>query len=380
VKPLVGAAAAQSFVDSTGRNRRLIWDEMEIGTDPVVILELLEAQDSSHQTRQYGIVDTLGRAASFSGSQNGAYKNDLTGKIGTLTYSIQGNVITGQPVLDAAEDAVLNTPGGLPEKLMAAMEAARAMGGDGRCSCTTGPPNGCGSPPPSFEKAAHVGFVIVARRGDRHGRCLLSKGCATADYYLELNVRNTTASDPDPVLTLRADFDAWRAALIGVADAIESTATMSHDRILNDGQTTVTMTLSFVDWQGTPVTSIPDLIIDHDPRGSAGSSTIGTPVDMGGGVWQVELTDATTNGLDRFRVRIPYTDRDVILMPSPQLAVQDARADLNGDGVVDLADLQILLASFEGDAAGDIDGDGDTDLTDLALLLAVPGLTGPSGT
>lgn len=44
--------------------------------------------------------------------------------------------------------------------------------------------------------------------------------------------------------------------------------------------------------------------------------------------------------------------------------------DLDQDGDVDLADLAILLASFELDAGGDVDGDGDTDLADLAALLA----------
>jgi hypothetical protein len=45
--------------------------------------------------------------------------------------------------------------------------------------------------------------------------------------------------------------------------------------------------------------------------------------------------------------------------------------DLNGDGLRDLSDLGILLASFEVDDGGDIDGDGDTDLADLGSLLAV---------
>ena len=49
--------------------------------------------------------------------------------------------------------------------------------------------------------------------------------------------------------------------------------------------------------------------------------------------------------------------------------------DLNGDGVVDLADLAILLAHYGETsgisyADGDLDGDGDVDLGDLALLLA----------
>jgi subtilisin family serine protease len=45
--------------------------------------------------------------------------------------------------------------------------------------------------------------------------------------------------------------------------------------------------------------------------------------------------------------------------------------DLNGDGVRDLADLGILLASYNVDDGGDINGDGVTDLADLGELLAV---------
>jgi hypothetical protein len=44
--------------------------------------------------------------------------------------------------------------------------------------------------------------------------------------------------------------------------------------------------------------------------------------------------------------------------------------DLNGDGLRDLEDLGILLASYGVDDGGDIDGDGDTDLADLGRLLA----------
>jgi len=51
--------------------------------------------------------------------------------------------------------------------------------------------------------------------------------------------------------------------------------------------------------------------------------------------------------------------------------------DLDGDRVVGLADLALLLASYGTDAGGDLDGDGDTDLTDLALLLAAYGTPCP---
>ena len=45
-------------------------------------------------------------------------------------------------------------------------------------------------------------------------------------------------------------------------------------------------------------------------------------------------------------------------------------ADLNGDGVVNGADLGILLAGWGGPGAGDLDGNGTIDGADLGLLLA----------
>ena len=45
-------------------------------------------------------------------------------------------------------------------------------------------------------------------------------------------------------------------------------------------------------------------------------------------------------------------------------------ADLNGDGVVDGADLGQLLANWGGPGAGDLNGDGSVDGADLGLLLS----------
>ena len=71
---------------------------------------------------------------------------NVTGEVGDLSYAIQGNVLVGWlPVLDA-ETALLNTPGDLATKVMAAMQAARFAGGDGRCSCSNNNPTGCGEP------------------------------------------------------------------------------------------------------------------------------------------------------------------------------------------------------------------------------------------
>ncbi len=379
----IGAAAAQSAVDTTGNNRRLIYEELGNGTDPLRILQMLEQRDRAHQTRQYGIVDVYGRAATFTGNLDGPFANDIRGRIGTLTYAIQGNVITGQPVLDTARDAIENTPGGLPEKLMAAMEAARAMGGDGRCSCDPDDPPGCGSPPPSFEKSAHIGFMLVARRGDRdRGTCRGGFGCAAGDYYLELNISNQQASDPDPVIQLRERFDAWRLALVGHADAIESRTTVTPDRGLNTAPITATLRIELLDWQRLPATDTLEVIVQPEVRDTVGNTTIGAVQDLGGGIYEVQVTADTTPGPHRLLVTVrapdgPDDDADedqIILIPSPTLWVMDAAADLNHDGTVDLTDLSILLGSFGNAADGDIDGDGDTDLADLARLLqSLPG-------
>ena len=44
-------------------------------------------------------------------------------------------------------------------------------------------------------------------------------------------------------------------------------------------------------------------------------------------------------------------------------------ADLNGDGLVNGADLGLLLAGFGGPGAGDLNGDGIVNGADLGLLL-----------
>jgi hypothetical protein len=191
--PGVGGAAAQSAVDSTGQNRVFIRDRLALGTAPADILTQLATFDTQHQSRQYGIVDAQGRAASFSGTGDGAYAGGATGQFsyfyagqgGTIAYAIQGNVLTGAPVVDRAVQAVITTDGDLAARLMAGMQAAREMGGDGRCSCNPTLPTSCGSPPPSFTKAAHIGYMLVARLGDREGsNGVYRSGSGTVDVAL----------------------------------------------------------------------------------------------------------------------------------------------------------------------------------------------------
>ena len=78
------------------------------------------------------------------------------------------------------------------------------------------------------------------------------------------------------------------------------------------------------------------------------------------------------------------TQRALIASPTADGVVridldQPCVGDLNGDSIVDLTDLALLLSDFDctSGCAGDVDGDDDTDLTDLAVLLANFDLTCP---
>lgn len=172
----VGAAAAQSAGDTTQRNRTFIRDRMLEGLSPNDILTGLSVFDPGHDSRQYGFVDVLGRAAAFTGAEAGAWAGgqsgevlySYAGKTGQIVYAVQGNVLTGAPVVLAAVEAIRTTHGDLPARMMAGMEAARLMGGDGRCSCPGGVTT-CGAPPASFTKSAHIGYMLIARAGDRDG-------------------------------------------------------------------------------------------------------------------------------------------------------------------------------------------------------------------
>ena len=69
------------------------------------------------------------RTAGFTGNLADDYKEDRQG----ATYSIQGNILLNQSVIDNMEYNFLNTEGSLAEKLMAAMQGANFAGADSRC-------------------------------------------------------------------------------------------------------------------------------------------------------------------------------------------------------------------------------------------------------
>lgn len=205
IVPGRGVAAAQANVDRTRRLQQLIAKEMNRGTDPVRIIEMLKADDQYHPSRQYGIVDLKGRAAGYSGAQNGKQSLDRQGKVpgADIYFSIQGNILSGDDVVEEAVKAFVNSKGTLADRVMAAMEAADAHGGDRRCSCKT-PPD---PPAPCDNKTAHVAYLVVARKNDR-----IREGLSDGDFLLELQVTDQDIKpdeNDNPVKTLRMRYDRW---------------------------------------------------------------------------------------------------------------------------------------------------------------------------
>lgn len=300
-----GAGAAQSFVDGSGQRRQIMADGFLNGTAASTIMDQLIAVSGS-ANHQNGIATALGEAATFSGGSTFAHSSGLTGSLGTLHYAIQGNILTGRPVVEMAEAALRDTPGDLPAKVMAAMEAARLMGGDGRCSCPASI-TGCGSPPPSFTKTADVGYFIITRYGDTDDTACNASGCADGDYFLALNVANASSGDPDAVFQLRDQFDIERTALEGRPDAIASDVEYRFDAA-------PVMRIQLRDWRGLAATApITSVTAAHAP-GSAGVASIGAAVDVGGGVYEIELAGAVE--ADRFEVTVDDGVRPVVLPPA----------------------------------------------------------------
>lgn len=211
VVPGKGVAACQAGVDGTHANQMLVFRELQNGTDPKRIIELL-AQDPAFQSRQFGIVDLTGRSAGHSGLSNGYVTQDVQGRVpGTqIYYSIQGNILRPGEVVPNAQRAFLANTGALTDRVMAAMEAADAAGGDSRCSC---PPQ---SVIPCDGKTAHVAYILMSERSDTNG-----DSHNNGKYAMYLTVSQPTSGAPfairdsenlNPVKTLRLRYDVWRRA------------------------------------------------------------------------------------------------------------------------------------------------------------------------
>jgi uncharacterized Ntn-hydrolase superfamily protein len=123
-----GGASAQSSVDVGGYNRTIIRDQLLQGIIPSTILTNVRTGDTNANNRQYGIASTgvfaVARTPVRSRPSGRAASRASSPRPRATVYAIQGNILTGANVVNDARDALANTPGGLPEKLIAAMGSA----------------------------------------------------------------------------------------------------------------------------------------------------------------------------------------------------------------------------------------------------------------
>ncbi|RLD61883.1 MAG: secretion protein [Bacteroidetes bacterium] len=179
--PGTGAINTQAYYNET--NQANARNRMNLGDTPSEIITWLIENDvsSQPQLRQYGIVAFANgspESAAHTGTQTDDYKNHVLGP----NYSMQGNILLGQVVLDSMESRFLNAEGNLACKLMAALQGAKMVGADSRCA-----DNGTSS---------LFAFVKVAQPSDVFG----------SPSFI-LSVRTHDNSGIEPIDSLQVLFD-----------------------------------------------------------------------------------------------------------------------------------------------------------------------------
>jgi uncharacterized Ntn-hydrolase superfamily protein len=120
----VGAVATQSMVEVSYGPRGL--DLMASGIDAVSALSSLLSQDEHADIRQVAMVDASGMAAAHTGERCIPEAGNHVGQ----GYSVQANLMASATVPAAMAKAFERTSGPLAERLVAALAAAEAEGGD----------------------------------------------------------------------------------------------------------------------------------------------------------------------------------------------------------------------------------------------------------
>jgi uncharacterized Ntn-hydrolase superfamily protein len=92
------------------------------------VVDRLVAADEGRAERQLGVVDSRGRSATFTGAECVEWAGGRTGD----GYAAQGNILVSGATVDALAATFEATPGPLADRLLAALAAGQAAGGDKR--------------------------------------------------------------------------------------------------------------------------------------------------------------------------------------------------------------------------------------------------------
>jgi uncharacterized Ntn-hydrolase superfamily protein len=122
----VGAVATQANADVSFGPRGL--ELLARGAAPNEIVSILLSGDPADNGRQFGIVSADGKSSTYTGPGCTPWAGGRAGP----HYAVQGNILTGEDVIAAMENAFLTTEGTLADRMYAALIAGDAKGGDSR--------------------------------------------------------------------------------------------------------------------------------------------------------------------------------------------------------------------------------------------------------
>jgi uncharacterized Ntn-hydrolase superfamily protein len=120
----VGVIATQSFVNASFGPRGLAL--LKQGKSPQEVVDELIKSDEGRDFRQLAVLDSKGRAASFTGAKCIQPAGNIVGE----NFSVQANLMLNEKVWPAMAESFKNSKGPLAERMLAALEAAEKSGGD----------------------------------------------------------------------------------------------------------------------------------------------------------------------------------------------------------------------------------------------------------
>jgi uncharacterized Ntn-hydrolase superfamily protein len=129
VRAGVGAVCTQASTVVEYGPRGL--DLLAKGVEPQAVLQQLLAEDRQRESRQVGVINMKGVGAAHTGKNNGNWAGSRQGP----NYTVQANIMVGPEVVEAVAASFESTDGtgmALAERMILAMEAGQAKGGDRR--------------------------------------------------------------------------------------------------------------------------------------------------------------------------------------------------------------------------------------------------------
>jgi len=122
----VGALSTQALINPM--YAVLGMPRLRAGEAPEQVVQALLAGDAGREHRQIHVLAADGRIAAFTGAACVAWCGSVRG----VDVSVAGNMLAGAAVVERTLEAFQRAGGPLPERLLAALEAGEAAGGDAR--------------------------------------------------------------------------------------------------------------------------------------------------------------------------------------------------------------------------------------------------------